>query len=191
MVPQMVPLTSLVLPILISAVFVFVASSILHMALPIHKNDLKPVPDEDAALDAFRRLKLAPGDYVIPRPRSMADMKAPAFIEKQKTGPIVFMTIAEGGSTSMGPALAQWFLYTVVVSIFAAYIAGRALGPGAHYLEVFRFAGCTAFVGYALALPQYSIWYKRSWGTTIRSMIDGLIYGLLTAGVFGWLWIRP
>ena len=188
---QMVPVTSLVLPILVSAVLVFVASSIIHMALPIHKKDLKPVPDETAALDAFRRLKLAPGDYAIPLARSMADMKDPAFVEKRKTGPIVFMTVIAGGSTSMTPALVQWFLYSVVVSIFAAYIAGRALGPGAHYLQVFRFAGCTAFVGYSLALAQHSIWYQRNWGTTIRSMIDGLIYGLLTAGVFGWLWIRP
>jgi hypothetical protein len=78
----------------------------------------------------------------------------------------------------------------VIVSIFAAYIAGRALGPGAPYLEVFRFAGSTAFAGYALALAQNSIWYKRNWGATLKSMFDGLVYALLTAGTFGWLWSR-
>jgi hypothetical protein len=72
--------------------------------------------------------------------------------------------------------------------VFAAYLASRALPPGAPYLEVFRFAGCTAFVGYTLALWQMTIWYRRALGTTIRSTIDGLIYALLTAGVFGWLW---
>jgi hypothetical protein len=77
-----------------------------------------------------------------------------------------------------------------VVSVFAAYITGRALGPGANYLEVFRFAGTTSFLGYSMALLQTSIWYKRNWGTTIRVMIDGLLYGLLTAGTFGWLWPR-
>ena len=66
----------------------------------------------------------------------------------------------------------------------------RALGPGAHYLSVFRFAGTVAFAGYSLGLLQNSIWYKRNWGTTARGMIDGLVYGLLTAGVFGWLWPR-
>jgi len=70
----------------------------------------------------------------------------------------------------------------------AAYIAGRALEPGAHYLSVFRFAGATAFFGYAFALMQQSIWYKRAWGTTFKSTFDGLIYALLTAGTFGWLW---
>jgi hypothetical protein len=90
----------------------------------------------------------------------------------------------------MGTSLALWFIYCIVVSVIAAYIAGRALGPGAEYLSVFRFAGTTAFVGYALALPQNSIWYKRNWGATMRSMVDGLVYGLLTAGAFGWLWPR-
>jgi hypothetical protein len=76
------------------------------------------------------------------------------------------------------------------VTVFAAYVAGRALGPDAHYLAVFRFAGTVAFVGYSLALWQQSIWFKRAWSTTIKSTIDGLLYGLLTAGTFGWLWPR-
>ena len=91
---------------------------------------------------------------------------------------------------AMGSRFAQWFGYLIVVGVFAGYIAGRALPRGAHYLAVFRFAGCTAFVAYGLALWQNSIWYSRSWATTMRSTIDALIYGLLTAGVFGWLWPR-
>ena len=88
----------------------------------------------------------------------------------------------------MGKSLLLWFVYVVVVTIFAAYIAGRALGPGTHYLLVFRFVGASAFMGYSLALPQQSIWYRRNWGTTLLSMFDGLVYALLTAGTFGWLW---
>jgi len=88
----------------------------------------------------------------------------------------------------MGAQLTQWFLYSVVISFFAAYVTGRVLTAEAHYLEVFRVAGTVAFMGYAMALPQYSIWYKRNWGTTARSMFDGLVYSLLTAGTFGWLW---
>ena len=59
---------------------------------------------------------------------------------------------------------------------------------GDHYLEVFRVSGTVTFMAYAMALPQFSIWYKRNWGTTIRSMTDGLLYSLLTGGTFGWLW---
>ena len=186
----MVPVLSLWLPIVLSAVIVFVASSIIHMALPFHRSDLRKVAREDDLLKAFRGLNMPPGDYAMPHAGSMAGMKKPEFIEKMKAGPVVLMTIAPGGSTAMGSRLALWFVYSVVISIVAAYVTGRALGPGAHYLEVFRFAGCVSFTGYSLSLPQTSIWYRRSWITTIKVMIDGLIYGLLTAGVFGWLWPR-
>jgi hypothetical protein len=90
----------------------------------------------------------------------------------------------------MATPLLLWFLYSIVVSFFAAYIAGRALGPGASYLAVFRFVGAASFMGYSLALLQNSIWYKRNWGTTLKSVFDGLLYGLFTAGTFGWLWPR-
>jgi len=186
----MVPLTALVLPVLGSAALVFIASSIIHMVLPLHRKDLKRLPDEDAVLEALRRLAVPPGDYAAPHAGSPEGMKKPEFVEKMRRGPQVLMTVSPGGSVEMGKSLLLWFLYTVLVSLFAAYLTGRALGPGAHYLAVFRFAGCGAFMGYALALLQNSIWYRRNWGTTLRSMLDGLIYGLLTAGVFGWLWPR-
>lgn len=186
----MVPVMSLAVPILLSAVIVFIASSLIHMVLPFHRSDWRKLPAEDAVLDGLRAAKIPSGDYLAPYAGSPEGMKNPAFIEKTKRGPIVILTVAEGGSVSMGRNLAMWFAYSIVVSVFAAYIAGRALAPGAHYLEVFRFAGCTAFLGYSLALAQNSIWYRRNWGMTIKSMIDGLIYGLLTAGTFGWLWPR-
>jgi hypothetical protein len=186
----MVPVTALWVPILLSAVIVFVASSIFHMVLPFHKNDVRRFGNEDAVLDALRRLNIPPGDYAAPMPGSRAGMKSPEFNEKMKKGPLVIMTISPGAPMSMGKALSLWFVYGVVVSIFAAYIAGRALGPGAHYLQVFRFAGSTAFLGYGMALAQDSIWWRKNWGTTIKGMVDGLIYGLLTAGTFGWLWPR-
>jgi hypothetical protein len=186
----MVPVMALWVPILLSAVIVFVASSILHMVLPFHAADLRRVPKEDEVMDRLRAFNIPPGDYGMPLAGSMKAMNSPEFVEKMKRGPVVFMTVVPSGPPSMVRSLALWFLYSVVVNIFGAYIAGRALGPGAHYLQVFRFVGATAFIGYSLALAQHSIWYHRNWGTTIRSMIDGLIYALLTAGTFGWLWPR-
>jgi hypothetical protein len=186
----MVTVTSLAIPILLSAVFVFVASSVIHMVLKYHQNDFSKVPDEDGTLEALRRLKVAPGDYCVPYAGSMDAMKSPAFVDKMAKGPIVTMTVSAGGSINMGTNLIQWFLYSVVISFFAAYVTGRVLTAQAHYLEVFRVAGTVAFMGYAMALPQFSIWYKRSWKTTLLSMMDGLLYSLLTAGTFGWLWPR-
>jgi hypothetical protein len=184
----MVSVLSLGIPILVSAIFVFVASSILHMVLPFHRHDYQPVGKEDDVMEALRRFGIRPGDYLLPCPSSPAAMKDPKFIEKRAKGPIVVMTVMSSTSVSMGKSLAQWFAYAIVVSVFAAYVTGQALAPGADYLRVFQFAGTTAFLGYSLALMQHSIWYHRSWATTARSMIDGLIYGLLTAGAFGWLW---
>jgi len=183
-----VPIVSLWVPILVSAVIVFVVSSILHMVLPVHRSDYRKLPDENGVMDALRKAGVGPGDYMFPHAGSMADLKSPAFTEKRTKGPVASMTVMESGPVSMGPSLAQWFLYCVVVGVFAAYVAGRALEPGAHYLKVFRFAGVTAFVGYSLALWQNTIWYKRAWTTTLKANVDGLVYGLLTAGTFGWLW---
>jgi hypothetical protein len=186
----MVTVMSLWLPILVSAVLVFIASSIIHMFLPYHKNDFEKVPDEDALMDALRASGVPPGDYVVPHASSMAAMKDPAYVEKRTRGPSAFITVMSG-DMGMGAQLAQWFVFCVVVSIFAAYNASRALGlagGAADYLDVFRFAGTMAFAGYALASAAESIWFKRKWSTTVKSMFDGLVFALLTAGVFGWLW---
>lgn len=186
----MVPVMLLWLPILLSAVLVFIASSVIHMMLPYHRTDFGQVPAEDDTMDVLRKAAIPPGDYVLPCPRTPAAMKDPAFIEKRTRGPVVLMTVFPSGPPTMGASLALWFVYCVVVSVFAAYIAGRALGPGVDYLAVFRFAGATAFIGYSAALWQNSIWYKRAWSTTLKQTFDGLVYGLLTAGTFGWLWPR-
>lgn len=189
----MVPITSLVIPIVLSAVLVFVASSLVHMVLGYHRADYGRLPKEDEVQAALRSFNIPPADYLLPCPGSPGAMKEPAFLEKYKKGPVVMMTVmppSPTGTPAMGAQLAQWFVYCVVVGVFAAYVAGRALGTGAPYLKVFQFAGATSFIAYSMALPQYSIWYHRSWGTTLRSMFDGLLYGALSAGVFGWLWPR-
>jgi hypothetical protein len=187
----MISIASLWLPILVSAVFVFIASSIIHMLLPYHKSDFGKVPKEDEAMDALRPFDIPPGDYVMPCAGSSQEMKSPEFAEKTKKGPIIFMTVLPSGSFSMGKSLVLWFLYSIVVSIFAAYITSRAVDPGDEYLTVFRFAGATAFLGYSVALWQNSIWYKRSWCSTAKNTFDGFVYALCTAGAFGWLWPSP
>ena len=178
------------IPIVVSAVFVFIASSLVHMALPWHKSDYGKVPDEDGVLNALRPFNIPPGDYFFPRPESNADMSSPAFKARMEKGPVVVMTVRPNGAWSMGQTLGSWFVYSLVMSFFAAYVAGRALPMGANYLHVFRFVGVAAFLGYSAALWQMQIWYGRSMTTTVKSTIDGLLYACLTAGTFGWLWPR-
>lgn len=183
----MVSLASLWLPILLSAVVVFVASSAIHMLLGYHSTDWKRFPSEDAALDALRQLDLTPGDYAAPMAASMAEMNSPEFKARVEKGPRITVTIL-GPSNSMPRSLVFWFLYSIVVAIFAAYVAGITLAPGADYMQVFRVTSTVAFAGFALAIWQGWIWYSRSIGYTLKSTLDGLIYSLLTGGVFGWLW---
>lgn len=184
----MVPALSLWLPILLSAVLVFIVSSVIHMVLPYHKSDFGPVPRETDAIAALAPLDIPPGDYAMPWAGSMDAMKTPEYQEKLRRGPNAFLTVLPKGPMSMGNSLAQWFAYALVVGLFVAYVTGRAFGPGARYLDVFQIASTTAFLGYGMALAQGSIWYRRRWSSTFKSMFDALIYGLLTAGVFGWLW---
>ena len=184
----MVSVMSLWMPILVSAVIVFIVSSIIHMATPWHKGDFKTIPNEGGALDALRPFNIPPGDYMAPRPASMQDMGSPEFKAKRDKGPILIMTVLPNGPVSMGANLAGWFLFSVVVSFFTAYVAGVALPKGTDYLKVFQIVGTVAFMGYSLGTIPTSIWYNKNWGTTFRGVIDGLIYGCMTAGAFGWLW---
>jgi len=178
------------LPILLSAIIVWVVSGFIHMATPWHKGDYLRVPNEDQMRNALRPLAIPAGDYILPRPATREEVRSPEFAEKVKQGPNIVMTVLPNGPWSMKRNLSLWFLYIIVVSSFAAYVAGSALAVGAPYLTVFRFVAVTAFIGYSVALWQMSVWWSRSWKITIKATIDGLIYGLLTAGTFGWLWPR-
>lgn len=184
----MVSVLALWLPILVSAVLVFVASSIIHMFLGYHGNDFKKAPAEDETMGALRSVDLPPGEYVLPHAGSMKAMSDPAYIEKQKRGPVALVTVIPSGPPSMGSQLGLWFVYLLVAGALIAYIAGLALPPGAEYAPVFHFIAPVAFVAYAVGLWQDSIWFHRSWSTTAKNTLDGMIYALLTAGTFGWLW---
>ena len=185
----MVSIVALWLPILLSAVFVFVLSSLLHMLLPLHHADFKTLPREDEVMDALRPFNVPPGDYMMPRPPSMQAMRDEAFKAKFKRGPVAVMTVYKsGGGMNMGESLWQWFVYLVLVGAFSAFIAGTARGRGASPGEVMRFTGLSAFACYFIAMLQESIWYKRDWRVTFLYGFDGLLYAIVTAATFAWLW---
>jgi len=186
----MTALSALWLPVLVSAILVFIASTVIHMFLPWHCNDFPKMPNEDKALDALRPLAIPPGDYMVPHCSGPEEMKSPVFKEKMSNGPVMIMTVRPNGMPGMGKYLVQWFVFCVVIGFFAGYVASRALPSGAPYLRVFQLVGASAFMAYAAAIWPMSIWYGRSWNTTIKSTVDGLVYALITAGAFGWLWPR-
>ena len=184
----MTELSALWLPILLAAVFCFFLSAIIHMGPLWHQKDFPAVPNEERARAAIGPLAIPPGEYMMPRCATHAESRSPEFIQKMNEGPVWLITVRPNGMIGMGGMLGGWFVYLLIVVVFAAYVSSHALAPGAHYLEVFRFVGTTAFMGLALAQIPNSIWYGRKWSTTFKHLLDGLIYALVTAGTFGWLW---
>lgn len=184
----MLSLSGLWLPVVVSAVGVFITSAVVHMVLPFHKGDYQQLPKEDSVRSALRDAGPAPGQYMTPYCSNMKDLGTPEMIKKFEEGPVGTFSIQANGMIKMGKSLALWFVLCLIISDFCAYIAGLSLGDGAEYLAVFQIVGATAFMAYALGEPANSIWRFQTWGNTLRSMIDGLLYALVTAGVFGWLW---
>ena len=179
----MTSLAALWLPILLSAVFVFVASSIIHMLLPIHRSDFKKLPEEDKIRDAVR--DTPPGQYMFPCGKSMQDMQSPEMLEKLKVGPVGIMMVRPDGVWSMGPPLLKWFVFTVVVSGFCAYLTGHGHAPGT---AVFGFVFTVAVLGYFFSQVHEWMWKGLDASIMVKFMVDGLVYALITAGTFAWLW---
>jgi hypothetical protein len=183
----MIGVTDLWLPILVSAVAVFIVSSLIHMVVRYHKPDWAKVPGEDMVTEAIRKAGVPAGDYMFPHCSDMSELKKPEVMEKFKRGPVGTMTILPAG-ISMGKNLALWFVYTLFVGIAVALIVGRTRWPGAPFMQIFKLAGAVAFLVYFGAEPTNSIWKGRKWSTTVKFLIDGILYGATTGAVFGYFW---
>jgi hypothetical protein len=184
----MVYMYQLLLPIVLSAALVFIASSLVWMVLPYHRKDVGGTPDEKGLAEALRKQNLAPGQYFVPWCADPAERKTPEFQKKMTDGPVAMITVMPPGRMNMGMTLAKWFVFSLVISAVVAYVTGRTLGPGRTYLSVFRVAGTVAFLAYGGAHAIYGIFWGRPWRIVWLDIFDALIYGTLTAGAFGWRW---
>ncbi len=173
------------LPILAGTIVTFLAGAVIWMAMPWHKTDFAPTPDEEGVRAALKGL--APGQYSVPYAVSRKDVASAEMISKFREGPVGFITIVPSGEPAMGGKLLLNFVYNLFVAITAAYMVSRTMSVGADYLSVFRIAGTVGFVAYGMAYLQESIWFGRPWSTTVKALVDALIYGALLGGVFGWL----
>src|SRR5439155_27074730 len=126
----MTALAALWLPILLSAVFVFIVSSIIHMTPLWHKNDYPAMPNQDQVSNALRSLAIPPGDYILPRAKDMKEMRTPEFKEKFKTGPVMFMTVLLNPKMSMTLPLTLWFIYLLVTIFLVAFFSSQTIAPG-------------------------------------------------------------
>jgi Flp pilus assembly protein TadB len=185
----MVSIGALWLPILLSAALVFVASSLFWMVVRHHDSDWKGLPDEAAILEAFRRAKVPRGQYRFPWAEAR-QMQTPEMQKKMAEGPAGFLIYWDRYTGGMGKNLGQWFVYLAAVSLFIAYLTGRVLPAGSAFAAVFRVAGTAAVLAYCAAHVPGSIWWGRSWSATAKDVVDGIVYGLITGAIFGWLWPR-
>ncbi|RMH03317.1 MAG: hypothetical protein D6702_06335 [Planctomycetota bacterium] len=184
-------LTALWLPILLSAVLVFVASSLLHIVLPFHRGDHRRLPGEEELLAAMREHGVERGVYLFPCPASIQDAAGEEMQEKYRRGPVGWMTVLPNGPIRMGRSLLHWFLFTLLIGIFAGYVLWHAVPAGADYLAVFRLAGGLGFLAYGIPALQDSIWKGQPLSITLKFVFDGLVYALVLAGCFAGFWPAP
>lgn len=176
------------LPILVAAVLVFVASSLIHMVARYHKDDFGRLAGEDRVLEAMRADGVKPGSYRFPYCGTMHEMSTPEMTAKLDRGPVGTMTLIPPGPFSMGKALLQWFLFCLVVSLIVGYVGGLALPRGVDAMRVFRVTATAALLGYGFTSVMDSIWHGVRWGVTVKFVLDGIIYAVVSGATFAWLW---
>jgi hypothetical protein len=182
-------LRELWLPIVLATVLCFLAGFVLHMLLPLHKGDWVGMPGEAGVLDALKKAGAGGGQYMFPwcDPK---EMKNPEWQAKWAAGPTGFMVLRKPGKFTMTPMLAWMVVYHLVVTFFVAYLTNRTMLRGDEYLHIFRTAGTAAIMGYGFGFFPHAIWYGYSRSFVARQFTDAVVWGLLTAGTFGWLWPR-
>jgi len=183
-----VTLGQLIVPIVLSAVLVFVVSALIHMVLQMHKGDYHQLPNEDEVRAVIRKGNPAPGQYITPFCSDMKQSGSPEMIKKFTEGPVGFFYIRRPGPPTMGGSLGGWFAWCLVISVLVGYLLSHTLPPGTPYLQVFRVAGTAAWLGYAGSIGANAIWLGKPWTVAGKEIFDGLLYALVTAGAFGWRW---
>jgi hypothetical protein len=186
----MVDWSHLLLPIVLSAVLVFIVSSMIHMALKYHSSDYRKLPNEDAVLAALKQGGPSPAQYVFPYCADHKLMNSPEMQRKFAEGPVGVIYIRRSGPMQIGPFLGKWFAYSLAVSAAVAYLARAELHVGDNYLKVFRLVGTATWFAYSWQGPASAIWKGVPWSHVFKDMFDGLVYAAVTAGAFAWLWQR-
>lgn len=182
----MVSVITLWLPIVLSAVGVFILSFLVWNVMPWHRSDFAAVPREEDARSALKGLSA--GQYNVPHVPERSDLAKAEYQEKFNEGPVAFLIVLPNGVPNLAKSLACWFVFSLVVSVVAAYLAAWSLSAGADFLDVLCMTGTVAWLAYAWAYVQEGVWFGRPWSFVFKMIFDGLLYALLTGAVFGWLW---
>ena len=182
------PFGSLWLPVVVSAVAVWLVSAVLHMVLKYHRADFRPLTDESEVAPALRKAVPGPSVYILPHCPEMSQLKDPAFVKKFEEGPVALITVLKSGPPNMGKNLVQWLLFCFLVSFTVGYVARNTLGFETDPETILQITGAVAFVGYGYGRFQDSIWHGIPWSNSLRGLIDAAVYAVVTGLVFRFLW---
>ena len=175
------------LPILLSAAVVWVISVIVWTALPHHKQDFIRLPDEDAFIEFIRKSGIKPGNYVFPDFRGREAMKSEKTQKALEEGPVGHLSVWQTPVTMGGKMVATFVVY-LVVSTLIAYLTRVALPGAAPFAKVFQVAATGGILAYSFAFIPNALWFGAYKRTIVASIIDGIIYGLVTGAIFAWRW---
>ncbi|HWB18998.1 MAG TPA: hypothetical protein VG711_01765 [Phycisphaerales bacterium] len=185
----MVELTSLWLPILLSAVAAFVISAVAWMGMSHHKGDFKPLPDQEGVRSALAKFNIPRGVYFFPHMKDCKGKSKEEIAAALNRGPVGMLNVYDASMfTSMGRNMALSFIFYIVTSVVVAYLASVTLPSGAGFAKVFQVAGTAGVLAYCFACIPGAIWFGTPLRNVLSSFVDGLVMGLATGAIFAWMW---
>jgi hypothetical protein len=186
-------LAQLWLPILVSAVLVFVLSAVTHMFLPARKTEWGRLAKEGDVQAALRGV--TPGLYAFPALSTPGERPTPEDMKRWAVGPSGWLSLVPAGPINMGRNLGLSLLMNLFVSFSVAYVATLTLGSVPlqmfpHERVVFRVVSTIGFLAYAIGPAYEAIWYWKPFKSLAYTVLDALLFGLAMGATFGWLWPR-
>jgi hypothetical protein len=183
-----ISLLQLWLPIILGTFLAWIASGLIHILVKYHDSDYQQLGNEDEVMNAVRNGSPKLGIHAFPYCIDMNEMKNEAVQQRFTKGPVGMLAVLPNGMPNMGKLMLQQISFFLGGSILIAYVATLALEPGADYISVFRIVAVVGFLTFGWAVIPFSIWFGHLWSMTAKYLVDALIYGLMIAGSFAWLW---
>ena len=180
-------LAGLSIPILLSAIAVFVISLAGRLLIGHHKADWNELPEEGDTMEFLRKSGIKPGCYIFPLVHSKEHRTDELKEQRLEAGPwgTIHVWTSQG---NLGSRLLQTFTFHLVASFFIAYLGTLAIEPGAGFLKAFQVTGTAGILAYAFGGVPNAIWFSRHVRPAVLDVVDGICFGLITGVVFGLLW---
>ncbi|MHC9509624.1 hypothetical protein [Kangiella sp. M94] len=183
-----ISIADLWLPILLSGLFAWIASALIHMLIKYHNSDYQKLNNEDDIAKAIAEGKSKVGFYTLPHCADFKEMEDPKVQQRFKDGPVAIVTIIQNGLPPMGKLLIQQLLFFVIGSLLIGYIGSIGMVAGAPTGDIFRLLFVAGFICFGWASIPYSIWFGHPWSVTSKYLMDAIIYAVVVASTFCWLW---